>query len=209
MVDRRYSNRAGGQRLTDGVVGGDRYPAPARCQLPVGQGTGRSRSDGDIYIGSEFRIDVSSEAGSRFDQNVTGFRAEKEFGFNAEPYVRTGKFVRVLGLWAGRTRPGARELHQRTTRDPRSSLPQSGVSHQQQSQGQSGPHGQSHRSGIRILLSDTYGLARFTGLEGAFDGGKFPVQVVELDARSSDVAATLSDHGIQIPGHLLAAARAT
>jgi hypothetical protein len=52
----------------------------------------------DTYIGSEFRIDVSSEAGSRFDQNVTGFRAEEEFGFNAEPYVRIGKFVKILGL---------------------------------------------------------------------------------------------------------------
>jgi hypothetical protein len=29
---------------------------------------------------------------------VTGFRGEEEFGFNAEPYVRTGKFVKVLGL---------------------------------------------------------------------------------------------------------------
>jgi hypothetical protein len=38
------------------------------------------------------------EAGSRFDQNVTGFRGEEEFGFNAEPYVRTGKFVKILGL---------------------------------------------------------------------------------------------------------------
>jgi hypothetical protein len=37
---------------------------------------------------------VSSEAGSRFDQNVTGFRAEEEFGFDAEPY-RTGKFVKI------------------------------------------------------------------------------------------------------------------
>jgi hypothetical protein len=51
-----------------------------------------------MYIGSEFRIDVSSEAGNRFDQNVTGFRAEEEFGFNATPYVATGKFVKILGL---------------------------------------------------------------------------------------------------------------
>ena len=29
---------------------------------------------------------------------ITGFRAEEEFGFNAEPYVRTGKFVKILGL---------------------------------------------------------------------------------------------------------------
>jgi hypothetical protein len=29
-----------------------------------------------------------------------GFRAEEEFGFNAEPYVRTGKFAKILGLSA-------------------------------------------------------------------------------------------------------------
>lgn len=28
----------------------------------------------------------------------TGLRAEEELGFNAEPYVRTGKFVKILGL---------------------------------------------------------------------------------------------------------------
>jgi hypothetical protein len=41
---------------------------------------------------------VGREAGSRFDQNVTGFRAEAEFGFNATPYVATGKFAKILGL---------------------------------------------------------------------------------------------------------------
>jgi HK97 family phage major capsid protein len=66
--------------------------------LPTGTALAGAWSDCDIFIGSEFRIDVSSEAGNRFDQNVTGFRGEEEFGFNAEPYVRTGKFVKVLGL---------------------------------------------------------------------------------------------------------------
>ena len=56
------------------------------------------RSDIDMYLGQEYRIDVSSEAGTRFDQNITGFRAEEEFGFNAEPYVRTGRVQKVLGL---------------------------------------------------------------------------------------------------------------
>ena len=56
-------------------------------------------ADCDIYIGSEFRIDVLVGGGRPgFDQNITGFRAEEEFGFNAEPYVRTGKFVKILGL---------------------------------------------------------------------------------------------------------------
>jgi HK97 family phage major capsid protein len=55
------------------------------------------RSDVDIYVGDEYRVDVS-DAGSRFDQNVTGFRAEEMFGFNAEPYVRTGRVQQVTGL---------------------------------------------------------------------------------------------------------------
>lgn len=52
----------------------------------------------EIYLGQGYTIDVSSEGGNRFDQNVTGFRAEEEFAFNAEPYVRTNKFVKVTGV---------------------------------------------------------------------------------------------------------------
>lgn len=55
-------------------------------------------SEVEIYTGQEYRIDVSSEAGSRFDQNITGFRAEEEFGFNAEPYVRTGRVQQIIGI---------------------------------------------------------------------------------------------------------------
>ncbi len=55
------------------------------------------RSDVDIYTGDEYRVDVS-DAGSRFDQNITGFRAEEEFGFNAEPYVRSGRVQQVIGI---------------------------------------------------------------------------------------------------------------
>jgi hypothetical protein len=66
--------------------------------LPAGTALVGAWADCDIYIGSEFRIDGSSEADSRFDQDVTGFRADEEFEFNAEPYVRTGKFVKILGL---------------------------------------------------------------------------------------------------------------
>jgi hypothetical protein len=89
--------------------------------FPAGQLVRADQGRLGIYIGSEFRIDVSSEAGSRFDPNVTGFpvrvprrlrprtpeprqraarargRAEEEFGFNATPYLATGKFVKVLG----------------------------------------------------------------------------------------------------------------
>lgn len=56
------------------------------------------RSDVEIFTGQEYRVDVSSEAGTRFDQNITGFRAEEEFAFNAEPYVRTGRVQQVTGI---------------------------------------------------------------------------------------------------------------
>jgi HK97 family phage major capsid protein len=56
------------------------------------------RTEVEIFVGDEFRIDVAGEAGSRWDQNITGFRAEEEFAFNAEPYVRTGKVQKVIGL---------------------------------------------------------------------------------------------------------------
>jgi HK97 family phage major capsid protein len=73
-------------------------PVYRDANLPSGTALAGSWADCDIYVGGELTIDVSSEAGSRFDQNITGFRAEEEFGFNAEPYVRTGKFVKILGL---------------------------------------------------------------------------------------------------------------
>lgn len=52
----------------------------------------------DIFLGQEYRIDVSSEAGNRFDQNITGFRAEEEFGFNFLPVVATGRAQKVTGI---------------------------------------------------------------------------------------------------------------
>ena len=64
----------------------------------VGTGLLIDSSEVQIFTGQGYRIDVSSEAGSRFDQNVTGFRAEEEFGFNAEPYVRTGRVQQVIGI---------------------------------------------------------------------------------------------------------------
>jgi HK97 family phage major capsid protein len=64
----------------------------------AGTGLLIDKSEVDIFTGQEYRIDVSSEAGNRFDQNITGFRAEEEFAFNAEPYVRTGRVQKVLGI---------------------------------------------------------------------------------------------------------------
>jgi len=64
----------------------------------VGTGLLIDSSEVQVFTGQGYRIDVSSEAGSRFDQNITGFRAEEEFGFNAEPYVRTGRVQQVIGI---------------------------------------------------------------------------------------------------------------
>jgi HK97 family phage major capsid protein len=64
----------------------------------VGTGLLIDATEVQIFTGQGYRIDVSSEAGSRFDQNITGFRAEEEFGFNAEPYVRTGRVQQVIGI---------------------------------------------------------------------------------------------------------------
>jgi HK97 family phage major capsid protein len=55
-------------------------------------------NDIDLFFGQDYRIDVSDEAGTRFDRNVTGFRAEEEIAFNADPYVLTGKVQEVTGL---------------------------------------------------------------------------------------------------------------
>lgn len=55
-------------------------------------------SDIDLFFGDTYRIDVSTEAGTRWDRNITGFRAEEEIAFNADPYVLTGKVQRVTGL---------------------------------------------------------------------------------------------------------------
>ena len=64
----------------------------------VGTGLLIDKTEVEMFVGQTYRIDVSGEAGNRFDQNVTGFRAEEEFGFNAEPYVRTGRAQKVIGL---------------------------------------------------------------------------------------------------------------
>ncbi len=49
----------------------------------------------ELYIGPDLRIDSSSEAGDRWDKNLTGFRAEEDMAFNADPYVVSGNFQRI------------------------------------------------------------------------------------------------------------------
>lgn len=55
-------------------------------------------SSPQLYVGDDFRVDVSSEANDRWDKNLTGFRGEEEIGFNADPFVASGIFQRITGL---------------------------------------------------------------------------------------------------------------
>ena len=43
-----------------------------------------------LFRGMEFRIDVSDQAGTRWDQNLIGYRGEEEIGFNAASAVNVG-----------------------------------------------------------------------------------------------------------------------
>ena len=45
-----------------------------------------------FYRGLEFRIESSDTAGTRWDQNLVGFRGEEEIGFNGAPAVAVGAF---------------------------------------------------------------------------------------------------------------------
>jgi len=45
-----------------------------------------------LYRGMEFRIDTSDQAGTRWDQNLIGFRGEEEIGFHAGSAVNVGAF---------------------------------------------------------------------------------------------------------------------
>ena len=51
-----------------------------------------------LYTGQDYRVDVSDQAGTRWDKNETGFRGEEEIAFNGDAYVLTGHFQRLTGL---------------------------------------------------------------------------------------------------------------
>ena len=53
-----------------------------------------------FFRGQGYRVDVSSEAGDRWDKNLTGFRGEEEIAFDARPAVYTGHFQRITDILA-------------------------------------------------------------------------------------------------------------
>jgi HK97 family phage major capsid protein len=53
-----------------------------------------------FYRGMGYRVDTSSEAGDRWDKNLTGFRGESEIAFDARPAVYAGRFQRIVNAHA-------------------------------------------------------------------------------------------------------------
>jgi hypothetical protein len=66
--------------------------------MPINTGIVGAFKSAKLYLGMGYRIDVSSEAGTRFDYNLTGFRGEEELAFCGTPYVVAGKFQRLTNL---------------------------------------------------------------------------------------------------------------
>lgn len=68
------------------------------ANLTVGTAIVGDFAEATLFIGQDYTIDTSSEGNLRFDQNVTGFRAEEQIAFNATGYVAAGYFQRVTGI---------------------------------------------------------------------------------------------------------------
>jgi HK97 family phage major capsid protein len=51
-----------------------------------------------FYRGLEFRIDASDIAGTRWDNNLIGYRGEEEYGVNADTAVAVGAFQLITGI---------------------------------------------------------------------------------------------------------------
>jgi HK97 family phage major capsid protein len=73
-------------------------PFIADLNLPANTGILGQFDAATLYTGDAPRVDVSSEAGTRWDYNETGYRFEEEIAFNALPYVAAGRFQRLLSL---------------------------------------------------------------------------------------------------------------
>jgi HK97 family phage major capsid protein len=82
--------------LTGGRVSIWGIPLYADPNMPLDSMVIGEWSAAKFYTGQGFRIDSSSEAGTRWDANLTGFRGEEEIGFEASPAVYTGAFQRII-----------------------------------------------------------------------------------------------------------------
>jgi HK97 family phage major capsid protein len=73
-------------------------PLIADLNLPANTGIVGEFKAASLYTGLGARVDVSDQAGTRWDYNETGYRFEEEIAFNALPYVAAGRFQRLLSL---------------------------------------------------------------------------------------------------------------
>jgi HK97 family phage major capsid protein len=73
-------------------------PIIRNANMPAGTAVVGEFGSATMYTGLGYRIDTSDQAGTRWDYNLTGFRAEEEFGFNATPYVLAGMFQRITSV---------------------------------------------------------------------------------------------------------------
>ncbi len=73
-------------------------PLVADLNLPANTGIVGEFSAATLYTGGAPRVDVSDQAGERWDRNETGMRFEAELAFNALPYCAAGRFQRLLSL---------------------------------------------------------------------------------------------------------------
>lgn len=53
-----------------------------------------------VYLGEDYRVDTSDQAGERWDKNLIGFRGEMEMGLDARPAVFAGAFQFVADIVA-------------------------------------------------------------------------------------------------------------
>ncbi len=75
-------------------------PVVVSNQMPTDSLVVGDFKSAQLFIGEDLRIDSSSEAGDRWDKNLTGFRFEEDMAFNADPYVAAGYFQRIVNVMA-------------------------------------------------------------------------------------------------------------
>lgn len=95
--------RAGFQPGSNGGVSFWGIPVVWDAQFNANTGSSKHMIVGDwkalrIYRGTEFRVDTSDQAGTRWDMNLVGFRGEQEFGVHAGAAVATGSFQLVTNV---------------------------------------------------------------------------------------------------------------
>jgi HK97 family phage major capsid protein len=66
--------------------------------MPAGSALLGEFQNTNVFTGLGYRIDSSSEAGTRWDTNETGFRGEEELGFTGSPWSNAGMFQRIISV---------------------------------------------------------------------------------------------------------------